>query len=47
VQDILTKSLGSKNPINVAKATMQGLLQQEDIQMVAERRGIEPEKIKR
>ncbi|MCD6501738.1 30S ribosomal protein S5 [bacterium] len=47
VQDILTKSLGSKNPINVAKATMVGLLEEETIEMVAKRRSIEPEKLKR
>jgi small subunit ribosomal protein S5 len=47
VQDILTKSLGSKTAINVAKATMEGLLAQENIEMVAERRGISPEKLKR
>jgi small subunit ribosomal protein S5 len=47
VQDVLTKSLGSKNPINVAKATMTGLLEQETIEMVARRRSLEPEKLKR
>jgi len=47
VQDVLTKSLGSKNPINVAKATMEGLLAQENLAMVAERRGISIERLKR
>ncbi len=47
VQDVLTKSLGSKNAINVAKATMVGLLDQESLDMVAKRRSLEPEKIKR
>ncbi|HHS49843.1 MAG TPA: 30S ribosomal protein S5 [candidate division Zixibacteria bacterium] len=47
VQDVLTKSLGSKNAINIAKATMQGLLEQETIEMVAKRRTITPEKLKR
>ncbi|MCK5832257.1 30S ribosomal protein S5 [bacterium] len=47
VQDVLTKSLGSKNSINVAKATLAGLLEQESLQMVAKRRSIDPEKIKR
>ncbi len=47
VQDVLTKSLGSKNPINVAKATMNGLLEQENLAMVAERRDIEMAKLRR
>lgn len=47
VQDVLTKSLGSKNAINVAKATMTGLLDQESLTMVAKRRSLEPEKVKR
>jgi len=47
VQDILTKSLGSKNPINVARATIQGLLEQENLNMVAKRRGLEPERLRR
>ena len=47
VQDVLTKSLGSKNAINVAKATMQGLLEQENLEMVANRRGIDPKKLRR
>jgi small subunit ribosomal protein S5 len=39
VQNILTKSLGSPNPYNVVKATLQGLLDMRDGQSVAEERG--------
>lgn len=39
-QDILTKSLGSKNPNNVVKATMDALLQMRDEKTVSEMRGL-------
>ena len=39
VQDILTKSLGSKNPHNVLRATMQGLTSLKDAASVAVNRG--------
>jgi small subunit ribosomal protein S5 len=43
VQNVLTKCLGSHNPHNVVKATISGLEQLENIDMVAKRRGVRPE----
>lgn len=40
VQNILTKCLGSHNPHNLVKATIQGLQQVESREQVAARRGI-------
>ena len=39
-QDILTKSLGSKNPQNVIKATMDALLQMRNEKTVMKQRGL-------
>ncbi len=38
VRDVLTKSHGSNNPVNVARATMKALLQMEQADVVAQRR---------
>lgn len=40
VQDILTKALGSSNPLNIVKATLDGLRQLTDIEEAKLRRGI-------
>ena len=40
VQNVLAKSLGSSNPHNVVKATMDALMSLEDPKMVARKRGI-------
>ena len=40
VKDVLTKSIGSSNPHNVVKATLNALLSLSDAQVVAQRRGM-------
>lgn len=42
IQDILTKSLGSANPHNVVKATMDALLKLRDESEIRRLRGLEP-----
>lgn len=41
VSDVLTKVLGSKNPMNVAKATFEGLLAMRNRRQIEEMRGVE------
>lgn len=43
IQNILTKCMGSHNPHNVVKATIEGLQQLQSREQVAERRGIQVE----
>jgi small subunit ribosomal protein S5 len=43
ITDVLTKSLGSNNPINVARATMDGLEQLVTPERAARERGISVE----
>jgi len=45
IQNVLTKSLGTTNPYNVVKATMDALLQLRDLQEVANTRGKTTEEI--
>ena len=42
IQDILTKSLGSKNPQNVVKATMDGLMRLRTAETARAQRGLPP-----
>jgi small subunit ribosomal protein S5 len=45
IQDVLTKSLGSSNPHNVVKATIDALRNVYDAKALAARRGVEPHSI--
>jgi len=45
IKDILSKSLGSDNPINIARAALKGLQSLRTVREVAERRGRKPEEI--
>jgi small subunit ribosomal protein S5 len=45
VQNILTKCMGSHNPHNVVKATLDGLYQLQSREQVAQRRGKKPEEL--
>jgi small subunit ribosomal protein S5 len=41
IRDVLTKSLGSSNPINVARAALEGLTGLREPEIESERRGVE------
>ncbi len=45
IKDVLGKSLGSSNPHNVVKATLDALLKMRDAYTVAEHRGVNLEKV--
>lgn len=46
VKDILTKSLGSANVLNVAKATLKGLKSMKQVHEEASQRGLDPERVR-
>ena len=46
VQNILTKCMGTNNPHNVVKATVDGLKQLESVESVAARRGLQVQDIR-
>ena len=47
VRDVLTKSLGNNNPVNLVRATMQALEELESPELVARRRGLPAERFTR
>lgn len=46
VKDVLSKCFGSKNPINVVRATFKALADAETIEEAAERRMVSPDRLK-
>jgi small subunit ribosomal protein S5 len=45
IKDILTKSLGTSNPLNIVNATVRGLKSLKDVESVARLRGKDPKEI--
>jgi small subunit ribosomal protein S5 len=45
IQDVLAKAYGSTNPINVVRATINGLMEMRSPQVVADKRGKDLEQI--
>lgn len=46
ITDIVSKSLGSNTPINMVRATIQGLTNLKTVEDVAKLRGLSPDEIK-
>ncbi|HUZ00079.1 MAG TPA: 30S ribosomal protein S5 [Thermomicrobiaceae bacterium] len=47
IQDVLAKSLGSDNPVNVTRAALEALRSLESVEEVAARRGVPVERLRR
>lgn len=45
IEDVLSKSLGSNSPINIVRATVEGLKELRTVESVAAMRGINPEEV--
>ncbi|MDD3129876.1 MAG: 30S ribosomal protein S5 [Candidatus Izemoplasmatales bacterium] len=45
IEDVLSKSLGSNTPINIVRATVEGLKTLRTVEQVAEIRGLNPEEV--